>query len=166
MVVPNRRSVIVLANENLPVWYATRPRGALSGHVVAQLLMRCGQAPHVCPLVRSEPRRRSCGGVLCEPAGMGGGGQGDVHPRVAQAPLDRGLAPGGDAEGTQRCELGRAGRSRRLTSHPSEAAPGSDDLPILTLRVRRSLAGGPNCSFRGPSHSVHGPGSAIMKRAI
>jgi hypothetical protein len=41
---------------------------------------------------------------------MGGGGQADVHARVAQAPLDQGLAPGGDAEGTQRRELVRAGR--------------------------------------------------------
>ena len=42
---------------------------------------------------------------------MGGGGQADVHAGVAQAPLDQGLRPGGDTEGTQRRELGRAGLS-------------------------------------------------------
>jgi hypothetical protein len=41
---------------------------------------------------------------------MGGGGQADVYARVAQAPLDEGLPPGGDPEGTQRPQLGRAGR--------------------------------------------------------
>ena len=36
-----------------------------------------------------------------------------MDARVAQAPLDQGLSPGGDAEGTQRRELGPAG----LPSH-------------------------------------------------
>jgi hypothetical protein len=43
--------------------------------------------------------------------GLGGGGQADVYARVAQAPLDQGLCLGGDAEGTQRRELVRAGRA-------------------------------------------------------
>ena len=41
---------------------------------------------------------------------MTGGGQADVHPRVAQAPFDQGLRPGGDAERAQRLQFGRAGR--------------------------------------------------------
>src|SRR6185312_8926570 len=73
----------------------------------------CGQTQYVGPLLCSEPRRRSPGGVLREPAGLSGGGQGDVDSRVAQATLEQGLGPGGDAKGTQRCELGRAGRPAR-----------------------------------------------------
>jgi len=127
----------------VPVRDGTRPRGALFRHVVAQLSVRCGRVRHVCPLVWSGPRRRFCGGVVCEPAGLGGG-QGDVHPRVAQAPLDQGLALGGNAEGTQR----RTGPGRAALELPSPSGRMSrTPRPGSCARPR----GGPGCRARRSS---------------
>ena len=107
-----------------------------------------GAARRPALVLRTMARRRPSGGVLREPPRPGSSGQGDVQPQVAEAPFDQGLDPSADAEGTQRCQLGRAGRpahelalAERAHQQDAEAEfVGQQQDGALDLPVRRKVA--------------------------
>jgi hypothetical protein len=79
-----------------------------------------------------------------------------VDARVAQAPLEQGLHPGGDAEGTQRCELGRAGLPPHQLPLAERAHEHDTEAQLVGQRQDRAL----DLALEGVVGHLHGVDAA------